>query len=103
MLGKRICRPMAFAITWSAETPERIRAGISADQVAVAAIGRQARFPSIELGVEPARQGGKCDSGYACAYSNNISWRSETTPSGAEINPRLVFERLFASSSPKLA
>ena len=81
----------------------RIRSGVSADQVLAEAIGKQTRFPSIELGVEPARQGGKCDSGYACAYSNNISWRSETTPSGAEINPRLVFERLFASSSPKLA
>ena len=81
----------------------RIRSGVSADQVLAEAIGKQTRFPSIELGVEPARQGGKCDSGYACAYSNNISWRSETTPSGAEINPRLVFERLFASSSPKFA
>ena len=81
----------------------RIRSGVSADQVMADAIGRQTRFPSIELGVEPARQGGKCDSGYACAYSNNISWRSEATPSGAEINPRLVFERLFASSNPKLA
>ena len=80
----------------------RIRAGISADQVVANAIGRQTRFPSIELGIEPARQGGKCDSGYACAYSNNISWRSETTPSGAEINPRLVFERLFAAGNPKL-
>lgn len=81
----------------------RIRVGVSADQVMAAAIGRQTRFPSIELGVEPARQGGKCDSGYACAYSNNISWRSDTTPSGAETNPRLVFERLFASANPKLA
>jgi hypothetical protein len=81
----------------------RIRVGVSADQVMAEAIGRQTRFPSIELGVEPARQGGKCDSGYACAYSNNISWRSDTTPSGAEINPRLVFERLFAAANPKLA
>ena len=81
----------------------RIRVGVSADQVMAGAIGRQTRFPSIELGVEPSRQGGKCDSGYACAYSNNISWRSDTTPSGAEINPRLVFERIFASANPKLA
>ena len=81
----------------------RIRSGISADQVIANAIGRETRFPSIELGIEPARQGGKCDSGYACSYSNNISWRSETTPSGAEINPRLVFERLFGSANPKAA
>jgi hypothetical protein len=81
----------------------RIRAGVSADQVIAAAIGKETRFPSIELGIEPARQGGKCDSGYACAYSNNISWRSDTTPSAAEINPRLVFERLFAAGNPRLA
>jgi hypothetical protein len=79
----------------------QIRAGISADQVAANIIGKQTRFASLELGLEPGRQGGKCDSGYACAYSNNISWRSETTPSGKEINPRLAFERLFAAANPK--
>ncbi len=78
-----------------------IRTGISADQVAANAIGKKTRFASIELGLEPGRQGGKCDSGYACAYSNNISWRSENTPSGKEINPRLAFDRLFAAANPK--
>jgi hypothetical protein len=81
----------------------KIRVGVSADQVAANVIGRQTRFPSMELGIEPGRQGGKCDSGYACAYSNNISWRSDATPSGAEANPRLVFERMFASNNQKLA
>jgi hypothetical protein len=80
----------------------QIRAGVSADQVAAEHFGKQTRFASLELGLEPGRQGGKCDSGYACAYSNNISWRSETTPSGKEINPRLVFERLFSSTNPKV-
>jgi Protein of unknown function (DUF1552) len=79
----------------------QIRLGVSADQVAASVIGKDTRFPSLELGLEPGRQGGKCDSGYACAYSNNISWRGETTPSGKEINPRLVFERLFGSANPK--
>lgn len=79
----------------------QVRVGVSADQVAASTIGKQTRFASIELGLEPGRQGGKCDSGYACAYSNNISWRSESTPSGKEINPRLAFERLFAAANPK--
>src|SRR5215207_45114 len=79
----------------------QIRLGVSVDQVAAEQFGRDTRFASLELGLEPGRQGGKCDSGYACAYSNNISWRGETTPGGKEINPRLVFERLFASSNPK--
>jgi hypothetical protein len=78
-----------------------IRAGISADQVAASAVGHQTRFASLELGLEPGRQGGKCDSGYACAYQNNISWRSDTTPAAREINPRAVFERFFANGMPK--
>lgn len=79
----------------------QIRVGISADQLAAQVIGKETRFASIELGLEPGRQGGKCDTGYACAYSNNISWRDENTPMTREINPRLVFERLFANELPK--
>jgi hypothetical protein len=79
----------------------QIRAGISADQVAAQAVGKHTRFASIELGLEAGRQAGKCDTGYSCAYSNNISWRDETTPMTREINPRLVFERLFASELPR--
>lgn len=79
----------------------QIRVGISADQMAAHAIGNQTRFGSLELGLEPGRQGGKCDTGYSCAYSNNISWRNESTPMTREINPRLVFERLFSNAVPK--
>lgn len=76
-----------------------IRNGVSVDQVAAQAVGGRTRFPSIELGCEDGRQAGNCDSGYACAYSNNISWRSETSPMPPEINPRLVFERLFGADA----
>src|SRR5678816_3193349 len=79
----------------------QIRVGISADQIAASVMGKETRFASIELGLEPGRQGGKCDSGYSCAYSNNISWRSENTPATREINPRAVFERFFANGLPK--
>lgn len=79
----------------------QIRVGISADQMAAHAVGNQTRFGSLELGLEPGRQGGKCDTGYSCAYSNNISWRNESTPMTREINPRLVFERLFSNAVPK--
>ena len=72
-----------------------IRNGISVDQVAAELVGGRTRFASIELGVEHGRLAGNCDSGYSCAYSNSISWRSETTPMPPEVNPRLVFERLF--------
>jgi len=81
----------------------QIRVGVSADQIAAEKVGRETRFGSLELGLEPGRQGGKCDTGYSCAYSNNISWRNESTPMARELNPRLVFERLFASALPKEA
>ena len=75
-----------------------IRAGVSVDQIAARRIGRQTRFGSLELGCEGGRQSGQCDSGYSCAYSSTISWRTPHTPMGKEINPRVVFERLFGST-----
>ncbi len=74
-----------------------IRVGVSVDQVAAQALASQTRFSSLELGIDRGAQSGNCDSGYSCAYSSNISWRSASTPMAKEINPRLVFERLFAS------
>lgn len=75
-----------------------IRSGISVDQAAAEVIGHATRFPSLELGCEQGRSAGNCDSGYSCAYSSNISWASENSPVGKEVNPRLVFERLFAGN-----
>jgi hypothetical protein len=72
-----------------------IRNGVSADQVAAQHVASQTRLPSIELGCEDSRTVGNCDSGYSCAYTNSISWRSPTTPNPPEINPRMAFERLF--------
>jgi hypothetical protein len=77
-----------------------IKVGISVDQLAADKIGRATRFPSLEIGCEGGGNSGNCDSGYSCAYSSNLSWRSATTPLAKEINPRLVFERLFASAGP---
>ncbi len=74
-----------------------IHSGVSADQIAARAFGSQTRFASLELGCEDSRTVGNCDSGYSCAYTNSISWRSPTTPMPPEVNPRLVFERLFGS------
>lgn len=79
-----------------------IQAGISADQVAAQFIGAQTRFPSIELGCEDSRTVGNCDSGYSCAYTNSLSWRTPTTPMPPEINPRMTFERLFGTEDLSL-
>ncbi len=73
------------------------RAGVSVDQAIARAIRNETRFPSLEFACERARQSGECDSGYACAYSSNISWRAPSSPVAAEVSPRLVYDRLFAS------
>lgn len=75
-----------------------IRVGISADQLAAQHLGKQTKFASLELGCERGGLAGNCDSGYSCAYSSAISWRGASTPVAKEVNPRLVFERLFGST-----
>lgn len=72
-----------------------IKAGISCDQIVANQIGQETRFPSLEVGLEDARQAGDCDSGYSCAYTNNLAWKSETQPLPPILNPRALFERLF--------
>ena len=74
-----------------------IRAGISVDQVAAARIGHHTRLGSLEIGCERGSMAGNCDSGYSCVYSSTMSWRSATQPLPKEVNPKLVFERLFGS------
>jgi hypothetical protein len=75
-----------------------IRAGISVDQLAAQRVGQATRFASLEVGCEGGRMAGSCDSGYSCAYSSNLSWRSENTPNPKEINPAFVFDRLFGTA-----
>jgi hypothetical protein len=70
------------------------RLGISADQIAAREFGKHTQLSSLELGLEPQPLAGNCDSGYTCAYMS-MSWRGDTNPMPAEINPRAVFERLF--------
>jgi hypothetical protein len=79
-----------------------IHNGISLDQVFANTVGTQTQLKSIELGTEISQRVGACDSGYGCAYSQNISWASPTTPLPKEINPRLVFNRLFAGTDATL-
>jgi hypothetical protein len=74
-----------------------IKVGISVDQVAAQKLGHHTRLPSIELGTDRARLAGNCDSGYSCAYSFNISWKTESTPMPPEVDPRQVFDRLFGN------
>jgi hypothetical protein len=81
-----------------------LQAGVSIDQVIAAGLaapnggasnGVGTPFPSLELGMDRGAAAGVCDSGYSCAYSNNISWRAPDAPVVKEADPRAVFTRLF--------
>ncbi|HEV8060423.1 MAG TPA: DUF1552 domain-containing protein, partial [Gemmataceae bacterium] len=73
-----------------------MQAGISVDQVAAARLGDHTRLPSLELAIERFRGVGNCDSGYACVYEHTLSWRTPSSPLPTEVDPRLVFDRLFS-------
>src|SRR6202051_3683737 len=77
-----------------------IYAGVTIDQIAAQKIGQQTALPSLELATEDySGLVGSCDVGFSCAYMNTISWRTPTTPMPMEINPRLVFDRLFGDGA----
>ena len=77
-----------------------IRAGVTIDQIAAMKIGQETPLPSLELATEDfSGLVGSCDVGFSCAYMNTISWRTPTTPLPMEINPRVVFDRLFGDGA----
>lgn len=76
-----------------------LRNGASVDQVAASRMGFRTRFSSLELGCEPGAMAGNCDSGYSCVYSSTMAWRSPTQPLPKEVNPKLVFDRLFGAAN----
>jgi Protein of unknown function (DUF1552) len=75
---------------------ENVKAGITVDQMIANKIGQDTPFPSLELATEDFTGWiGGCDTAYSCAYMNTISWKNATTSLPMEINPRVVFERMF--------
>jgi hypothetical protein len=80
-------------------------AGISMDQILAQETGKHTQLASLELAIESSETTGACDTGFACPYTNTISWRSQNTPLPTQNNPRVIFERLFgdsASTDPKV-
>src|SRR6202453_2441761 len=70
--------------------------GTTIDQMIAQKIGQETLLPSIQLRIEdPGGTSSNCAEGYSCAYSNSISWQSPTNPLPMELNPQVVFERLF--------
>lgn len=79
-----------------------IFAGVSVDQVIAQSVGNKTHLPSLEIGLDDNRVVGHCDSGYSCAYTNSLSWKTPTTPLPPEASPRLLFERLFGDFDPSI-
>src|SRR6266508_3848869 len=80
-------------------------AGISMDQILAQETGKQTQVASLELAMESGETAGACDTGFACPYTNTISWKGQNTPLPTQNNPRVVFERLFddsTSTDPKV-
>jgi Protein of unknown function (DUF1552) len=82
------------------KTQDAVRVGVSVDQLYARHVGNETRFPSLELGCESARSGNAF--GYSGTYKTHISWRTATSPAPYEINPKMVFDRLFTSGTSSL-
>ena len=73
-----------------------IRNGVTIDQILAQRQGQDTLLPSLQLGVEdPGANSSNCGEGYSCAYTNSISWPTVTRALPMEINPQVVFQRLF--------
>ena len=75
--------------------------GISMDQVAARISGKATPLASLELGVAPDSTGVDSNNGYTRLYGSHIAWSAPTVPLAREIDPRLVFERLFRAGRPQ--
>jgi len=73
-----------------------IEAGTTLDQVIAQHIGQETLLPSLQLAVEdPGANASNCGEGYSCVYTNSISWATPVRPLPMQVNPQVVFERLF--------
>jgi hypothetical protein len=77
-----------------------VRAGKTIDQIIADKIGRDNLMPSMQLAVEdPGANSSNCGEGYSCTYTNTISWSTPSQPLPMELNPQVVFERMFGDGS----
>jgi hypothetical protein len=91
----------------AAEKPKKatgadISNGITIDQLIAQKIGQESLLPSLQQAIEdPGANSSNCGEGYSCAYTNSISWASHSVPLPMELNPQVVFERLFGDVQAK--
>ncbi len=72
-----------------------VRVGTSLDQLYAQRFGQDTPIPSMQLCIENVDQAGGCAYGYACVYTDSISWSSPTEPLPVIRDPRVAFEKLF--------
>jgi uncharacterized protein DUF1552 len=78
------------------------RAATTIDQLIAQHVGQDTTFPSLEVATEDfTGLVGACDPGYSCNYMNTLVWQTPTTPLPMEINPRVVFERMFGGGTTR--
>src|SRR5689334_8500172 len=83
---------------------EDVLANTTIDQVVARQIGQDTPFPSLEVATEDfTGYVGACSPGFNCSYMNTVSWSSPTTPLPMDINPRVVFERMFGEAGTAAA
>jgi hypothetical protein len=77
-----------------------VRAGTTIDQIIARRIGGDSLMPSLQMAVEdPGANSSNCGEGYSCVYTNTISWATPTSPLPMELNPQVVFERMFGDGT----
>jgi hypothetical protein len=83
-------------------TGSDIEDGTTIDQIIAEKIGQDSLLPSLQLAIEdPGANSSNCGEGYSCAYTNSISWSAPNRPLPMELNPQVVFERLFGDVQAK--
>ena len=75
--------------------------GISMAQVAAQKVGQQTPLASLELGAASDSTGVDTNNGYTRLYGSHIAWSAPASPLPREIDPHLVFERLFRAGRPQ--
>src|SRR5438105_15783189 len=69
--------------------------GVPLAQMSARRFGQATPIPAMQLCIENVDQAGGCAYGYACVYTDSISWASPTEPLPVIRDPRVVFEKLF--------
>ena len=67
------------------------------DQLYAQRFGQDTPIPSMQLCIENVDQAGGCAYGYACVYTDTVSWASPTEPLPMIRDPRVAFDQLFGA------